>query len=48
MVSCRHDPKYLTPSYTVEGTSVDGDKIAVCVAITEDDRLLIVTVMRID
>lgn len=48
MVSCKHDPKYSTPSYTIEGLSVDGDRIAVCVAITEDERLLLVTVMRIN
>jgi hypothetical protein len=48
MVSCKHDPKYPTPSYTIEGLSVDGDKIAVCVAITGDERLLIVTVMRVN
>jgi hypothetical protein len=47
MVSCKHDLMYPTPSYTIEGLSIDGDKIAVCVAITEDERLLIVTVMRV-
>ena len=47
MVEKRTEPGFKTPTYTIEGFSVDGEKIGCSVAVV-DNILIIVTAFRRD